>query len=115
VLPRLIGASRAAEVMLTGKQFTAAECLEMGLVSHVTPAEGLMAKARELTDDIRQCSPTSLAYTRRALNLGMEGTIENSMQFEGFALERCYSSPEHKEYVTAFLEKRKPDFSKVSR
>jgi 1,4-dihydroxy-2-naphthoyl-CoA synthase len=35
------------------------------------------------------------------------------MQFEGFALEKCYVSPEHKEYVSAFLEKRKPDFGKL--
>jgi len=37
------------------------------------------------------------------------------MAFEGFALEKCYVSPEHKEYVTAFMEKRKPDFKKVKR
>jgi enoyl-CoA hydratase/carnithine racemase len=115
LLPKLIGASRANEMMLTGKQFTANECLEMGLLSHVTSADGLMAKARELCDEIRQCSPTSLAYTRQALAQGFDGTMETAMQFEGFALERCYSSPEHKEYVTAFLEKRKPNFSRSPR
>lgn len=110
LLPRLIGVSRAAEMMLTGKQFTAQECLAMGLVSHVTAPDQLMAKAREIAGEMLQCSPTSLAYTRRALYQGLDGTIETAMQYEGFAIERCYSSAEHKEYVGAFMEKRKPDF-----
>jgi enoyl-CoA hydratase/carnithine racemase len=113
LLPRLIGASRAAEMMLTGRQFSARECLEMGLVSHVAPAKDLPAKAREIAAEMLQCSPTSLAFTRRALYQGLDGTMETAMQFEGFAIERCYQSPEHKEYVTAFVEKRKPDFRRL--
>jgi enoyl-CoA hydratase/carnithine racemase len=113
LLPRLIGASRAAEMMLTGRQFSARECLEMGLVSHVTPADRLIAKAREIAGEMLQCSPTALAYTRRALYQGLDGTMENAMAFEVFSIERCYRSPEHKEYVTAFMEKRKPDFRRV--
>ncbi len=110
LLPRLIGAARAAEMMLTGKRFKAHECLAMGLVSHVVPADKLMAKARELADDILQCSPTSLTYTRRALHQGIDGTLETAIQFELAALEQCRSSPEHAEYVSAFMEKRKPNF-----
>ncbi|MFI5352355.1 MAG: enoyl-CoA hydratase/isomerase family protein [Candidatus Binatales bacterium] len=113
LLPRLIGASRAAEMMLTGRHFTASECLEMGLLSHVTPADRLMAKAREIAGEMLQCSPTALDYTRRALYQGLDGTMETAMQFEAFAIGRCYESPEHKEYVTAFTEKRKPDFRRV--
>ncbi len=113
LLPRLIGASRAAEMMLTGRHFTARECLEMGLLSHVTPADRLMAKAREIAGEMLQCSPTALDYTRRALYQGLDGTMETAMQFEAFAIGRCYESPEHKEYVTAFTEKRKPDFRRV--
>ncbi len=113
LLPRLIGASRAAEMMLTGRQFTARECLEIGLLSHVTPADRLIAKAREIAGEMLQCSPTALDYTRRALYQGLDGTMETAMQFESFAIGRCYESPEHKEYVTAFTEKRKPDFRRV--
>ncbi len=114
LLPRLIGTSRAAEMMLTGRQFAARECLEMGLVSRVAPADRLVAAARELAGEMLQCSPTALAYTRRALYQGLDGTMETAMQFEGFAIERCYQSPEHREYVTAFVEKRKPDFRRVT-
>lgn len=114
-LPRLIGASRAAEVMLTGRQYSAAECLQMGLVSQVVPADAVMTKARELAAEIMLGSPTSLALTRRALNQGLTGSLESAMEFEGFALDQCYTSPEHKEYVSAFLEKRKPDVSRIRR
>ena len=101
--------------MLTGKQYTAAECLAMGLISQVTPVGQVMTKARELASEMLQCSPTSLAYTKHALHQALDGTLETAMQFEMFALEKCYVSAEHKEYVTAFMEKRKPDFSRVKR
>jgi enoyl-CoA hydratase/carnithine racemase len=115
LLPRLIGASRAAEMMLTGRHFSARECLAMGLLSYVTPADRLIPKAREIAGEMLQCSPTALDYTRRALYQGMDGTIETAMQFEAFAIGRCYESAEHKEYVTAFMEKRRPDFSRSKR
>jgi enoyl-CoA hydratase/carnithine racemase len=110
LMPRLIGLSRTAEMMLTGRQYPAADCLAMGLVSQVVPFKDLTATAHALAADMLQCSPTSLAYTRKALYQGLDGNLESAMAFEGFALEKCYVSPEHKEYVAAFLEKRKPDF-----
>ena len=115
LMPRLIGLARTAEMMLTGRQYPAAECLAMGLVSRVVPVKDLATTARELAGDMLQCSPTSLAFTRRALYQGLDGTLETAMAFEGFALEKCYVSPEHKEYVTAFMEKRKPDFKRAKR
>jgi enoyl-CoA hydratase/carnithine racemase len=113
LMPRLIGLARTAEMMLTGRQYTASECLAMGLVSRVVPLAQLPATTRELAGDMLQCSPTSLAFTRKALYQGLDGNLETAMAFEGFALEKCYVSPEHKEYVAAFLEKRKPDFKKA--
>jgi len=113
LMPRLIGLARTAEMMLTGRQYSAEQCLAMGLVSQVFPAAELMAKTRELAGEMLECSPLSLAMTRRALYQGLDGTLETAMQFEGFALEKCYVSAEHKEYVSAFLAKRKPDFRKL--
>ena len=83
-LPRLVGVSRAAEMMLTGRHYTAAECLAMGLVSRVAPAANLAAKARELAGEIIQGSPLSLSLTRHALYNGLNGTVDNAMEFEGF-------------------------------
>jgi enoyl-CoA hydratase/carnithine racemase len=112
-LPRLVGVSRATEMLLTGRHYTAAECLAMGLVSRVVPATNLMAKARELAAEIVQGSPLSLSLTRHAIYNGLNGTVDNALEFEGLALERCYASAEHKEYVSAFMEKRKPDLSRI--
>jgi len=115
LLPRQIGLARASEMMLTGKQYTAAECLQMGLISQVTPVGKVMEKAKELAGEMLQVSPTSQAYTKHAIHQALDGTLETAMQFEMFALEKCYVSAEHKEYVTAFMEKRKPDFSRVKK
>jgi enoyl-CoA hydratase/carnithine racemase len=113
ILPRIVGAARAAEMMLTGRNYGAIECREMGLVSAVVPPAELLAKARSIAEEIKQGSPSSLALIRRAIYQGLTGSLEHSMEFESFALEQCYASPEHKEYVSAFVEKRKPDLSKI--
>ncbi len=113
LLPRLVGASRAAEMMLTGRHYTAAECLAAGLVSQVVPADQLAARARALAGEILLGAPLSLALTRRALRNAEAGTLAAAIDFEVFALDKCSASPEHKEYVSAFMEKRKPDLSRV--
>jgi enoyl-CoA hydratase/carnithine racemase len=113
-LPRLVGASRATEMMLTGRHYTAAECLAMGLVSAVVPSAGLAGKSREIASQIAEGSPLSIELLRRAVFQGLDGTLEHAMEFENFALERCSRSAEHKEYVTAFIEKRKPDLQRAS-
>jgi enoyl-CoA hydratase/carnithine racemase len=115
LMPKLIGLSKTAEMMLTGRQYTAQQCLDMGLVGQVVPAAELKQTTQALVADMLQCSPFSLMMTRRALYQGLDGNLENAMSFEMSALEKCYTSPEHKEYVTAFLEKRKPDFMKLKK
>jgi 2-(1,2-epoxy-1,2-dihydrophenyl)acetyl-CoA isomerase len=112
-LPRLIGAARAAEMMLSGRHYTAPECLAMGLASSVAPAGGVLEKAREIASQIAEGSPLSVEMLRRAIFQGLDGTLEHAMEFENFALERCSRSAEHKEYVSAFAEKRKPDLKRM--
>ncbi len=107
-LPRLVGVARASEMLLTGRHYSAQECLAIGVVTHVVAADRLISRAREIAGEIIQGSPTSLALTRRAIHNGVMGTLENALEFEAFALEQCYTSPEHKEYVSAFMEKRNP-------
>jgi enoyl-CoA hydratase/carnithine racemase len=114
-LPRLVGVSRATEMMLTGRNYSAAECLAMGLVSQVAPATELMPRAREMAAEIIKGAPTSLALTRRAIQVGLGATLESAIEFEMFALEKCAGSAEHKEYVSAFVEKRPPDLTRIKR
>lgn len=108
-LPRLVGVARATEMMLTGRHYSASECFAMGLVSATAPAGRALDKARELAAAIVEGSPLSIELLRRAIFHGLDGSLEQAMDFENFALEKCSRSPEHKEYVSAFLEKRKPD------
>jgi enoyl-CoA hydratase/carnithine racemase len=114
-LPRLVGVSRASEMMLTGRNYCAAECLAMGLVSQVAPSAELMVRAHGLAEEIIKGAPTSLALTRRAIQVGLGATLESAIEFEMFALEKCASSAEHKEYVSAFIEKRPPDLNRIKR
>jgi 2-(1,2-epoxy-1,2-dihydrophenyl)acetyl-CoA isomerase len=107
-LPRLVGVARATEMLLTGRQYSAQECLAMGVVTHVVAGDSLLSRAHEMAGEIIQGSPVSLALTRRAIHNGVMGTLENALEFEAFALDHCYTSTEHKEYVSAFMEKRKP-------
>jgi enoyl-CoA hydratase/carnithine racemase len=107
-LPRLVGVARATEMLLTGHQYSAQECLAMGVVTHVIAGDRLLSRAREIASEIMEGSATSLALTRRAIHSGVMGTLENALEFEAFALDQCYTSPEHKEYVSAFMQKRKP-------
>jgi enoyl-CoA hydratase/carnithine racemase len=108
-LPRLVGVAPATEMLLTGRQYTAQECLAMGLITRVVAADSLQNQARQIADEIIEGSPTSVSLTRRAIYTGVAGTLENALEFEAFALEQCYTSPEHKEYVSAFMGKRKPN------
>ena len=85
----------------------------MGLVSAVAPAGSLMDKAREIATAIGEGSPLSIAMLRRAIFHALDGTLDHAMEFENFALDRCARSPEHKEYVSAFVEKRKPDLNRI--
>lgn len=112
-LPRLVGASRAAEMMLTGRRYGAPECLSMGLVSDIaTPGEAA-AKARQIAQEIAEGSSLSVELLRQAIFQGLDGTLEHATAFENFALEKCSRSAEHNEYVSAFLERRKPDLSRI--
>jgi enoyl-CoA hydratase/carnithine racemase len=108
-LPRLVGVARATEMMLTGRHYTASECFAMGLVSATAPVGHALDKARELAAAIVEGSPLSIELLRRAIFHGLDGSLEQAMDFENFALEKCSRSPEHKEYVSAFMEKRKLD------
>jgi enoyl-CoA hydratase/carnithine racemase len=114
-LPRLVGVSRASEMMLTGRNYSAAECLAYGLVSQVVSPAELGGRARSLAAEIAKGAPTSLALTRRAIQVGLGASLESAIEFEMFALNQCATSAEHKEYVSAFLEKRASDLSRIKR
>ena len=109
LLPRIVGISRAAELMYTGRILNAQESLEFGLVSRVVPDDKLMAVAREIADEILLCAPVSVALTKTMLYQFLTETdvdkaeLINHRYFGWTGLQ-----PDAREGVVSFLQKRRP-------
>ncbi|MCC6576129.1 MAG: enoyl-CoA hydratase/isomerase family protein [Flavobacteriales bacterium] len=109
-LARLVGKGKAMEMIFTAGMIKADEALQWGLVSHVVPQDQLTAKCNELAGAILKNSPTALAAAIRAVNAGYEPGV-NGMQREIEEFGKCFGTPDFKEGTSAFMEKRKADFT----
>ena len=109
-LPRLVGKARAAELILTGKIIDAEEAYRIGLVNKVVPAARLMDESREWAKTLGEKSPIAMKYALRAINEGLEVDLASGLRVEGLCLGACFASKDSKEGLTAFLEKRKPEY-----
>ena len=114
-LVQRLGFGAANEMCLTGRLYPAAEAHELGLVDHVVPADELMSKARELAG-LMAANPSNQArWIKQLLTTNGSATDLNAvMAREGEMLQKAFATPEHKEAVNAFLEKRPPDFAAVA-
>ncbi len=109
-LPRLVGPTRAKELILTARRISAGEALEMGLVSKVVPPGSLMDEAGALAREIAANSPLALAYAKAAVDLASETSIEQGLRYETAAIRATLSSEDYKRGLAAFAEKRQPEF-----
>ncbi len=109
-LPRLIGPTRAKELILTGRRVSAEDALEMGLVSKVVGRSSLMAEARSLAEEIAANSPLALAYAKAAVDLASETTIEQGLRYETAAIRATLSSEDYRIGLAAFAERKRPEF-----
>lgn len=105
-LPRIVGVSKAMELILTGKVIDATEAKMIGLVSEVYPPEELMDKALEMANEI--CSNAQLAVreSKRCIRMGMQTDIATGSAFEAEAFGVTCGTEDKKEGMGAFLEKR---------
>ena len=106
-LPRIVGISKAMELILTAKTIGAAEALEIGLVSQVVPPEELMDKAMELANAICANAPIAVAESKRCIRMGMQTDIATGSAFEAEAFGVTCGTQDKNEGMGAFLEKRK--------
>lgn len=109
-LARLVGKGKAMEMIFTAGMIKSDEALQWGLVNHVVPQDQLLAKCNELAAAILKNSPTALAAAIRAVNAGYEPGV-NGMQREIEEFGKCFGTPDFKEGTSAFMEKRKADFT----
>jgi len=108
-LPRLVGASLAAELLLTGRFVEAERARELGLVSRVVPDEELEAAAREIVEEMLATSPLGLRLTKECLNASLDAaSLEQVVAMEDRNQILCARSEDFREGVRAFLEKRPP-------
>ncbi len=109
-LPRLVGPSRAKEMILTARRIKAAEALAMGLVNDVVEGADLSGAATELAEETAKNSPLAVAYAKAAVDVAMETSVEQGFRFETTAIRTTLASDDYAEGLSAFSEKRKPDF-----
>jgi enoyl-CoA hydratase/carnithine racemase len=112
LLPLLAGYQRAAELLLLGQPFTAEKARDVGLVTEVVSTENLFSKAREAAQILAALPPESLRLTKQLMKKRHRGNIAETIAEETRIFSERLSSPEAKEAMSAFLEKRKPDFSR---
>ncbi|HSN94365.1 MAG TPA: enoyl-CoA hydratase-related protein [Anaerolineaceae bacterium] len=107
-LGRVIGsASKAKEMLFTGKTIKAEEALQIGLVSAVYPQEGLMDAALNLAAQIARNAPIAVRNTKQAFNEGSGKALPEAMDIETKHFMACFETKDQKEGMQAFLERRK--------
>ena len=110
-LVQRMGFGRASEMCLSGRLYAAAEAYEKGLVDRLVPAEEVVAQAVALASEIAANPAPQLAMTKQLLSQNGSATDLTEVQrAESRLLRECWETPEHKEAVRAFLEKRPPVF-----
>jgi enoyl-CoA hydratase/carnithine racemase len=113
LLPRVIGASRAAELALTGDTIDAQEALRIGLVSRVVAAESLLNEAMALAQRIAANPPQVLRWTKQLLKAAQTSSLDEALDTAGRLQGLAHHTADHGEAVAAFFEKRKPVFGDV--
>jgi 2-(1,2-epoxy-1,2-dihydrophenyl)acetyl-CoA isomerase len=111
LLPRLVGAARAAELALVGDPVSAEEALRIGLVSRVVAADELMSEAKALAERIAAGAPMALARTKHALDRSWSIDLEEALEGEAKLQGVAGASADHAEGLAAFREKRPPRFT----
>ncbi len=105
-LPRLIGWAKAAEIVFTGRTLASAECLELGLVSRVVPAEDVQATARALALEIAANAPLAVQAAKRMMRMGLTEGFNDHVHHVFLQLLPLLRTADAKEGMVAFMEKR---------
>jgi 2-(1,2-epoxy-1,2-dihydrophenyl)acetyl-CoA isomerase len=109
-LPRIIGFHRATTLMMLGDKVTAHDALQMGMIYKIYPIAYFEEEVKALAIHLAQMPTKALGLTKRLLNQSMINNLEQQLALESDLQIEASSSNDYKEGVTAFVEKRKPEF-----
>lgn len=109
-LPRLVGLGRAKELIFTGDMIDAEEAYRIGLVNKVVKEDELMDEAMKMAERIASNGQIAVRLAKNAINKGMDTDMETGMDIEKNLFGLCFATEDQKEGMTAFLEKRRPNF-----
>ncbi|MFN5880385.1 MAG: enoyl-CoA hydratase/isomerase family protein [Burkholderiales bacterium] len=110
LLPRMLGWARAAELIFTGRTLDAAQCLEMGLVSHVVPADQVMSYTRALAREIASNAPLAVQAAKRMMRMSANENFSDHVHHVYLQLLPLFQSDDFREGMAAFMEKRPAQF-----
>ncbi|MFL2517323.1 MAG: enoyl-CoA hydratase [Candidatus Azotimanducaceae bacterium] len=111
LLTQLIGPSRAKDLYYTARRVHADEAVQLGLFNRVVADEELASATLELARQIASGPPIALGYMKENINRAVTGDLRSCLALEADRMTRCAATKDHKEAVSAFLEKRPPLFS----
>jgi len=109
-LTRLIGKTKAMEMLMCGEHIDAEEAFRVALVNKVVPADNLDSEVDELVKKLLSKSPVTLGIIKDAVNKGIEMDLERALQYEVECFGSAFATEDAREGLKAFLEKRKPEF-----
>ncbi len=109
-LPRIVGITKAKEMLFTGDMIDAREAYRIGLVNKVVPVDGLEEEVMKMAEKIASKPSMAIRTTKTVLNTGLNMDLESSLRFESQSFGLLFSTQDQKEGVRAFIEKRKPSF-----
>ena len=110
LLPRVVGYSKACEMVFTGDTLNAAEALACGLVSRVVPDEQLLDAAKALAERVAVNPPHAVRMAKRLLIEGRHSRLDTLLELSASLQALAHATEDHREAVNAFLDKRKPEF-----
>jgi enoyl-CoA hydratase len=109
-LPRLIGKGKAKELILTGKMITAQEAFQMGIVNRVFPLASLMEETKKVAAQIAANGAIGVRLAKMVMDAGFNMDLAEACSLESYAFGVGFATEDQKEGMTAFVEKRKPNF-----
>jgi 2-(1,2-epoxy-1,2-dihydrophenyl)acetyl-CoA isomerase len=111
-LPRLVGLARAMEIMAFDRPISSAQAIEWGLVTKVVPDKDFVSAGLAMLSDLTKTALHSFAWSKRLMTDSFDNTLETQLELERQGISTCGAHADGQEGIRAFVEKRKPSFSR---